>query len=255
MTEELVYSWILRGFLFLAAVTFPVLFFIEAPYGRHTGAYRGVTINATLGWIVMESPSVLVFFGCWLLGARSNDPARTALLALWGLHYVHRAYIFPFRRRGGERRMPVLVAAAALCFTMVNGYLNGRWIFTLAPATSYGPAWLVDPRFCVGAGLFLLGFAINQHADLTLFRLRAPGETGYKVPRGGLYELVSCPNYLGEIVTWIGWAVASWSLAGLCFALWTIANLLPRAVAHHRWYQEKFADYPRGRRALIPFVL
>ena len=46
-----------------------------------------------------------------------------------------------------------------------------------------------------------------------------------------------------------------WSLAGLSFAVYTFANLAPRAFSNHAWYREKFADYPRGRRALIPFVL
>jgi hypothetical protein len=57
------------------------------------------------------------------------------------------------------------------------------------------------------------------------------------------------------MLEWTGFAVASWSLPGLAFALYTAANLAPRALSHHRWYQEKFPDYPRERRALIPFVV
>lgn len=37
--------------------------------------------------------------------------------------------------------------------------------------------------------------------------------------------------------------------------LWTLANLLPRALAHHRWYGEQFDDYPRERKAILPFLL
>jgi hypothetical protein len=44
---------------------------------------------------------------------------------------------------------------------------------------------------------------------------------------------VSCPNYLGEILEWIGWAIATWSLAGWVFAIWTMANLAPRAFTNH----------------------
>jgi|SRR5580704_5518639 3-oxo-5-alpha-steroid 4-dehydrogenase 1 len=255
MGEEAVYPWILRGFVALAIVTFPVLFFVTAPYGRHGGASRLPSIDATLGWIVMESPSALGFFACFLLGDHRGDPARIALLLLWELHYVHRAFVFPFRRRGGSRTMPVPVAASAFVFTSVNSYLNGRWIFTFAPATAYGAAWLGDPRFLAGAALFLAGFALNQHADRVLFNLRKPGETGYKIPVGGFYRWVSCPNYLGEIVEWSGFALAAWSWPALAFAAWTIANLLPRAVSHHRWYREKFPDYPAERRALIPYLL
>lgn len=255
MTEAAAYRWILWIFLAVGVVTFLALFFVTAPYGRHAEKSRLPTIDATLGWIVMEAPSALVPLACWILGEHRDDPGRLALLALWELHYVHRAFIFPFRRRGGEKRMPVSIPASAFAFTSINGYLNGRWLFTFAPAGAYGAAWLGDPRFLAGAALFLAGYAINQDADRILFNLRKPGETGYKIPRGGLYRYVSCPNYLGEIIEWTGFAIATWSLPGLCFAVWTVANLLPRAVAHHRWYKEKFADYPAERRALIPFVL
>jgi len=94
-----------------------------------------------------------------------------------------------------------------------------------------------------------------KHADAILVRLREPGGSRYRVPEGGLYRWVSCPNYLGEIVEWLGWAVATWSLPGLAFAVFTMANLVPRAMANHRWYRQEFPDYPETRRALIPGVL
>ena len=69
------------------------------------------------------------------------------------------------------------------------------------------------------------------------------------------FEWVSCPNYLGEMTEWAGWALATWSLPGLAFAAYTAANLAPRALAHHDWYRERFPDYPPRRRALIPYLL
>jgi 3-oxo-5-alpha-steroid 4-dehydrogenase 1 len=134
----------------------------------------------------------------------------------------------------------------------MNGYLNGRWLFTFSDP--YPREWLLDPRFIAGTCLFVAGLALNHHSDEVLRRLRRPGETGYKIPRGGLYRWVSCPNYLGEIIEWTGWAIATWSLPGLLFAVWTFANLAPRGWEHHGWYKEKFADYPKDRRAIIPFV-
>jgi 3-oxo-5-alpha-steroid 4-dehydrogenase 1 len=47
----------------------------------------------------------------------------------------------------------------------------------------------------------------------------------------------------------------TWSLAGLSFAVWTIANLVPRAIAGHKWYNEKFEDYPKDRKAILPYLL
>ena len=102
--------------------------------------------------------------------------------------------------------------------------------------------------------LFLAGFAANRWADAQLRGLRTPGDHSYKIPQGGLYRWISSPNYFGEIVEWFGWALMTWSLAGLTFAIWTVANLAPRAIANHRWYHDTFKDYPAERKALVPFL-
>jgi steroid 5-alpha-reductase/3-oxo-5-alpha-steroid 4-dehydrogenase 1 len=234
-----------------AAVTFAALLLVPAPYGRHARAGWGPSIPARLGWILMESPAVVWFAAVYLAGRHRAETAPLVLLGLWQAHYLHRVLVFPFRMRGSGRRMPVLVAAMAFGFNLLNGWINARWISELG---SYPDAWLLGPRFLLGAALFAVGFAVNVRSDSILFRLRAPGESGYRIPRGFLFEQVACPNYLGEIIEWIGWAVATWSLPGLAFATYTLANLAPRALAHHRWYISEFPDYPADRKALVPFV-
>ena len=95
---------------------------------------------------------------------------------------------------------------------------------------------------------------MNLNSDAILRNLRKPGETGYKIPRGGFFRFVSAPNYLGELIEWSGWALATWSLPGLAFLLWTAANLVPRAISNHKWYVSTFPDYPRERKAILPFI-
>lgn len=66
---------------------------------------------------------------------------------------------------------------------------------------------------------------------------------------------MSCPNYLGECVEWIGFAVMSWNLMGLTYAILVVPQLAVQSRLAHRWYQRKFgAEYPPERRALIPWV-
>jgi 3-oxo-5-alpha-steroid 4-dehydrogenase 1 len=148
--------------------------------------------------------------------------------------------------------MPIAVALLAIAFNTLNAYVNARWIGHLGV---YPRAWLTDPRFIVGGMAFLAGWTGNVHSDAILRGLRTPGETGYRIPHGGLFRWVSAPNYLCEIVEWSGWALATWSAAGLAFAAYTAANLAPRAMRHHRWYRAHFAEYPPDRRALIPYLL
>ncbi|GAA5201170.1 3-oxo-5-alpha-steroid 4-dehydrogenase [Rugosimonospora acidiphila] len=237
--------------LALGVATFVGLRLIRAPYGRYARGGWGPTIPARLGWLLMESPAALVFAIVYVLGDHRADPVPLVLLAGWELHYLYRAFVYPWRLRGGTR-MPVSVASMAVVFNLLNASINARWV---SQAGRYPLGWLADPRFLAGAVLFGVGLALNLSADRTLRRLRGPGESGYKVPRGGAYRWVSCPNYLGEIVEWSGWALATWALPGVAFAVYTAANLVPRALDHHDWYRQRFVDYPPTRRALIPYVL
>lgn len=246
------YRWLVLLELALAVPTFVSLVFTAAPYGRHARGGWGPTLPARLGWVLMESPAPLFFAAVYATGTHRAGVAPLALLSVWELHYLYRAFLYPLRLRASAARMPLTVVLLAVAFNLLNGWINARWVSELG---TYPARWLGDARFVAGCALFLGGFALNVTSDHALRRLRQPGETGYRLPRGGAFELVSCPNYLGEMIEWTGWAIATWSLAGLAFALYTVANLAPRALAHHAWYRRRFPDYPRRRRALIPFVL
>jgi 3-oxo-5-alpha-steroid 4-dehydrogenase 1 len=215
-------------------------------------------VNARLGWVLMESPSVLVFAGVYLSSPRWGlglaDPVSLVFLGLWLGHYLYRSFAFPFLMRD-PGRMPILILGSGVFFNLINAGINSRYLFVYAPV--YASSWLADPRFIGGVALFLAGFAIHAHSDHVLRGLRRPEDPPktYRVPQAGLFRFVSAPNYLGEMLQWGGFALATWSLPALAFFLWTIANLAPRARANHQWYQERFPDYPKKRKALIPFVL
>jgi 3-oxo-5-alpha-steroid 4-dehydrogenase 1 len=100
----------------------------------------------------------------------------------------------------------------------------------------------------------MTGFCIHVLADRELRRVRRESAGRYGIPQGRLFRLVSCPNYMGELIEWSGWALATMSWPGLVFVLWSAANLVPRAIKHHAWYRATFADYPASRKAVVPFV-
>jgi len=100
------------------------------------------------------------------------------------------------------------------------------------------------------------------------------GSSHYAIPRGGFFEYVSSPHYFGELVEWTGFFIATnCSLASLSFVVWAAANLVPRAIHTHAWYNERFAarvadedsdgdgfdksvNYELlGRKAIVPFIL
>lgn len=247
------FNWVAYGTLALAVPVFLLLFFVRAPYGRHIRAGWGPVLDNRWGWFIMELPAVLVFAAIVLVYARLNVTV-VLLLLLWQLHYCHRVFIYPWTLKKG-RKMPWSIVLMALVFNTTNGYLNG-WSIA-SQADKYGDAWITSPQFMLGVLVFFAGMALNKVSDRQLRHLRqtAGGKGDYQVPHGLAYRWVSCPNYLGEIIQWTGWAIAVWSLAGWVFAIWTMANLVPRALAHHRWYKETFEEYPPGRRALFPYLL
>lgn len=237
----------------LALALVPYQLRTTAPYGRHTRTDWGPTIPNRLGWFLMELVSLVVFAGLFLGGPLPKTAPMWVFFALWSAHYVNRSLIFPWRTHTRGKRMPLAIAGSAAAFNIVNAGLNGLY-FGWSGET-YPVAWLTDPRFILGLAIFLAGAAINIWSDNRLIGLRSGGQQGYTIPRGGLFNLVSCPNHMGEIVQWSGFALMCWTLPALSFAIWTAANLIPRALSHHQWYRKTFEAYPRDRRAVIPALL
>lgn len=240
-----------------------LMFFTDAAYGRHDSVEKawwwGPGVPTRAAWIVMEAPSSLGFAAIYFIGENALQPVPLLLFAMWQAHYFQRSFVYPWKRRVRRgNTTPLLIPVLAFTTNLGISCLNATilsWPEISAFVPDYTLDWLADPRFIAGATLFAAGYYINRKADAMLAALRRPGERGYKIPRGWLYERISCPNYLGELIVWLGWAVATWSMAGAVFVAWTAANLLPRSLANHRWYQATFPDYPPQRRAVIPGLL
>ena len=69
----------------------------------------------------------------------------------------------------------------------------------------------------------------------------------YLICLGGLFEYVSCGNFLGEMIEWTGFAIASWSSVSFAFAFFTVCNLAPRAFSHHRYCKRETYYYGSNR--------
>ncbi|KAK9817238.1 hypothetical protein WJX72_011616 [[Myrmecia] bisecta] len=227
---------------------------VTAPYGRYSRTGWGCMLPGKLAWVTQEVWSFAVPLYMALtarphLLSKGLLQPRVVLLALLLLHYFHRSLVYPVLMRG-SKGTPLSVWLLATTFTLYNGFLQGWYLTRWQP----GHPETLSPRFLLGVALWLGGWAINLQADATLRSLRKPGETGYKIPRGGAFEYVSGANFFGEIVEWAGFALASWSFAAAAFAMFTFCNIAPRAHQHHQWYLKRFKDYPRSRRAVIPYV-
>ncbi len=228
-----------------------------APYGRHSSRDPawGPAIPQRLSHALATAvPGIGLFTWLFFVTHESLGLAPTAaswtLFTMWLLHFAHRGLLHPALMRYSAPTVPLGICLGGLVPNAIFATLNALAI----AAMPYPDSWLLTPWFSLGALLFAAGWVINRRADWTLRGLRAPGSATYGIPRGGLFEWVSSPNYLGELVMWVGWSLATWTAAGTVWALFAAATFFPRARDHHRWYQERFPDYPAERRALIPFT-
>ena len=240
---------------FVAVLVFVALYFIEAGYGKMISAKWGPAINNKVAWFIMEAPVFLVMFYFWSHSSRQWDIAPLLFFLFFQLHYLQRAFIFPFLLKGNSK-MPIAIMLMGVIFNTINGYLQGEWIFFLAPEGLYTEAWLTTPQFIIGSILFFIGMGVNIHSDYVIRHLRKPGDTNHYLPKKGMYKYVTSANYFGEIIEWSGFAILTWSLPGLLFVVWTCANLVPRANSIYKKYQKEFGDefteHPLKR--VFPFI-
>jgi very-long-chain enoyl-CoA reductase len=186
----------------------------------------------------------------------STKQWQNILTLMFTLHFVKRELETIYVHRFGNETMPLR-----------NIFKNSGyyWMFAawIAHVTLH-PQYTVpasSSRRILGVGLFVICELLNMKTHMDLRNLRPAGTRIRRVPRGILFNLVSCPNYLFEILSWVGFTLASQSVASAVFTVVGAAQMTVWAIAKHRRYRKEFDGqdgremYPKNRKILIPFVL
>ncbi|KAL7421628.1 hypothetical protein Q5752_003397 [Cryptotrichosporon argae] len=254
------------------------LWVVDAPFGRFSQGGRW-HVDGNLAWAAMELVAPVTFVVTLLRGPTLAASANI-LSALYLIHYAHRAVVSPLLLSPPRSPQHIIVPLAAGLFNLMNAYLLATGLAWDPPPTRVG-----SPAFWLPIVGWALCFAGNVYHDEILNDLRRPRgkrlisdpkDAGgrYKVPHGALFGLVSFPNYLCEWLEWACFALAaapgiwapapahptaSWQSRLLpppwMFVLAEISIMTPRAIRGHRWYRDKFDDYPPGRKAVVPWLL
>ncbi|GAA6040317.1 hypothetical protein JCM8097_009417 [Rhodosporidiobolus ruineniae] len=130
--------------------------------------------------------------------------------------------------------------------------LYGPWngAAKLAGSIQETDAWIYG-----WAALWAIGELSNLHAHLHLSSLRPAGTKVRQIPTGYGFNLVSCANYWFETVSWAAFCGLTLNWAAFLFTAVAVAQMYVWAVKKHRRYRKEFGDkYPRGRKAMFPFI-
>ncbi|MEM8593713.1 MAG: methyltransferase [Pseudomonadota bacterium] len=265
MTDTLIQAGTYQNIL-IGAFIYMTLIFIggamgRSPYGRFASKRAKFSLTPQLGWFLMELPATLSFVYFYFQGQNRFETVPLIFLGVWLIHYGNRGFMFPFLMRvakGAKASFGLVIVLTGWIVTTLHGYLNAVFISHLSDHLN--DSWLTDPRFIIGLLIWATGYLLNLHSDSIIRNLRtkkevANGEKNYRIPKGGLFNYITNASYFSEIISFIGFAIASWSLGALFVLGVTVANLVPRAFQSHQWYVDKFPDYPKKRKVLIPGIL
>lgn len=241
-------GWIIFGLI----IFFILIIFNKIPtYGRYFPK-KGILLNNRLGWVLMEAPTLILMPYFTFNGNNYPNEVIICFLCLYIIHYINRTLIFPFRLKFKKNKIPIHIVISAAFFNLCNTFFIGYYFGNLA---KYETTWFQTPYFISGIIVFFVGMYINQQSDSILINLRKDNNDNYKIPFGGMFKYISCPNYFGEILEWLGFAILTCNMPTLAFMLWTCFNLIPRAIRHHNWYKINFKEYPKKRKAVLPHLL
>lgn len=170
---------------------------------------------------------------------------QTILLASLLLHYTKRCLEVLFLHKYSGP-MEILTTLA----------ITGFYTLVAAGASALNATPLARPDawFWLGLLLFATGEALNFWHHKILANLRQ-NAAGYLIPHAGLFKLVACPHYLFELLAWLGLALISRHLFLFIAFVGMFGYLLARSIKTLAWYRAQLADFPKDRKALIPWLI
>ncbi|KAJ1779320.1 hypothetical protein IW142_000938 [Coemansia sp. RSA 564] len=178
-------------------------------------------------------------------------------LSMYCIHIAIRLKECVFDQPTTDARMHVGQYAVGMIFYIATP-------FAIVADAYCAHIWQPVSLWMVAAAAVLFAFAsLHQwRCHRILFQLRRiklqHGTDGsYALPSGDLFEYVSSPHYLCEILVYVSLWMATGFQAPtlLCVVIWTTVNLSITAHESQMWYRRTFGViFPQNRRMLLPFI-
>ncbi len=124
-------------------VVFISLYFVDAGYGKMRSEKWGPAMNNKAGWLLMECPVFFVVlyeyfkaFGDPEIADRVQQAPYWIFFLIFEFHYFQRSFIFPFLLKG-KSKMPFAIMMLSVIWNVINGYIQGHFLFHIAPAHEF----------------------------------------------------------------------------------------------------------------------
>ncbi|KAI1157598.1 3-oxo-5-alpha-steroid 4-dehydrogenase-domain-containing protein [Nemania serpens] len=182
---------------------------------------------------------------------------QQAAFAMIVAHFVKRELEVLFVHKFSANTMPAaFIVRNSLFYWVFAGLLGALEIYApFSPAARPAP-FLSSPLDALGLALYVLGELANANVHWYLSTLRKPGETARKIPSGLGFSLVTCPNYMFEIVAWVGIILVTRSPSLVVFIVVGSYFMYIWGWGKEKAYRKQFGDkYKKKRFIMLPGLL
>ncbi|CCF36891.1 3-oxo-5-alpha-steroid 4-dehydrogenase [Colletotrichum higginsianum] len=184
---------------------------------------------------------------------KALSPTQLLTLAMFLGHFLKREYETLFVHKFSANTMPLRnIFKNSFFYWAFAGLLSAWHVYSPSSPTALARNDAVD---VLGTIIFLFGEASNAIVHLNLASLRSHGGTERQIPRGYGFSLVTCPNYMFEIISWIGVIITSRSWAVAVFIAIGAAQMAQWAKGKERAYRKEFPEtYKKKKFVLLPGI-
>ncbi|XP_010492472.1 PREDICTED: very-long-chain enoyl-CoA reductase-like [Camelina sativa] len=206
------------------------------------------SFSSRTGMLCLYTPAFLAASASFFV-LPSDDLRFILLKSALALHFFKRVFevLFIHKYSGGM--------AVDSAIVISSSYFSSTALMLYSQNLTLG---LTEPSFdmkLAGVVMFVVGIIGNLYHHVLLAKLRnEDGKKEYKIPKGGLFDVIICPHYLFEILVFWSFFLISQTIYSFTFAMGTMCYLIGRSYATRSWYLSKFDDFPKHVKALIPFV-
>ncbi|KAI2468297.1 3-oxo-5-alpha-steroid 4-dehydrogenase-domain-containing protein [Annulohypoxylon bovei var. microspora] len=205
-------------------------------------------------------PAVYPFLKAYLPYAARADPslsfAQQAAFGMVMAHFAKRELETMFLHKFSAATMPfAYVFRNSVFYWAMAGFLGALEIYAPFSPAAVAPD-APTPLTYLGFFLYAFGELMNLDVHYYLAHLRRPGETDRKIPRGHGFGIVTCPNYMYEIIAWIGIIIVTRSPSLLAFIFVGSYYMYTWGWGKEKTYRKQFGDkYKKKRFVMLPGLL